>query len=81
MVRAAKEGLRFTLQPAGQSDLSAHFPGVGEKNSPELHPHVPCPAQAPRGDASGESRGQAQSQAPLVSECAWRDSNGLCHSP
>lgn len=49
MVSAVRgEGLRFSLQPAGQSDLSAHFPGAGEKNSPELHPQAPCPAREQR---------------------------------
>lgn len=80
MASAVREGLKFSLQLTGQSDLSAHFPGAGEKNSPELHPQVPCPAWKPRGGACSESRAQPQSQASLVSQCVWRDSNGLCHS-
>lgn len=56
MVSAVRgEGLRFSLQPAGQFDLSAHFPGVGE-NSPELHPQVSCCNPEPRGGACGGSR-------------------------
>lgn len=49
------EGLRFSLHPAGHSDLSAHLPCVGE-NSPELHPQVPCCTPEPRGGACGGSR-------------------------